>query len=390
MRNAARALLLLFVFAVPWEYSLELGRPIGNIARAIGLIAIVASVLAVSRTGRIQSLGAVQWLTVTLYLWFCCSYIWTSTPNETAVKLRGYGQEMILVWLIWEFVESPDDLRNLMRAWLCGSWVLAILTVAAFVSADASVADQIRFAAIGQDPNDTARFVALGVPIAALRLESRINWFERVSALCYFPLALAAVLVTGSRSGVLIAIMAFAGSGIMMFRVYPKQALKAAVSFPVIAGAILASVPHGTLERFGTIAAQLQNGDLNQRMNIWSAGWRAFVEAPICGHGAGSFAVAARLFPEDTAHNTALGILVEGGLFALLLTTAIVAVSVRSVLKTRQPFRLGLWTLMAAWLIAGTVSTVGENRITWLLLGFIAVAERQVCREELASAEPIV
>jgi O-antigen ligase len=158
----------------------------------------------------------------------------------------------------------------------------------------------------------------------------------------------------------------------------------------VIAGAILASVPHGTLERFGTIAAQLQNGDLNQRMNIWSAGWRAFVEAPICGHGAGSFAVAARLFPEDTAHNTALGILVEGGLFALLLTTAIVAVSVRSVLKTRQPFRLGLWTLMAAWLIAGTVSTVGENRITWLLLGFIAVAERQVCREELASAEPIV
>ena len=48
------------------------------------------------------------------------------------MKLRGYLQEMMIVWLIWEFAESPHDLRNLMRAWLAGSWVLAILTIVKF------------------------------------------------------------------------------------------------------------------------------------------------------------------------------------------------------------------------------------------------------------------
>ena len=33
MRQLVRILLLLFAFAVPWEYSLDLGEPVGNIAR---------------------------------------------------------------------------------------------------------------------------------------------------------------------------------------------------------------------------------------------------------------------------------------------------------------------------------------------------------------------
>ena len=49
----------------------------------------------------------------------------------------------MIVWLIWEFAESPDDLRNLMRAWLAGSWVLAILTIANFASFDPG--QRIRF-----------------------------------------------------------------------------------------------------------------------------------------------------------------------------------------------------------------------------------------------------
>ncbi len=39
MRQAARVLLLIYVFTIPWEYSLDLGAPFGNIARMVGLLA---------------------------------------------------------------------------------------------------------------------------------------------------------------------------------------------------------------------------------------------------------------------------------------------------------------------------------------------------------------
>ena len=87
------------------------------------------------------------------------------------MKLRGYLQEMMIVWLIWEFAESSDDLRNLMRVWLAGSWVLAILTIANYASYYPGSEDQVRFAAFGQDPNDVARYLDLGFPIAALLLD---------------------------------------------------------------------------------------------------------------------------------------------------------------------------------------------------------------------------
>jgi protein involved in polysaccharide export with SLBB domain len=38
MRRIAWALLLLFAFAIPWEYSLDLGEPLGNIARIAGIL----------------------------------------------------------------------------------------------------------------------------------------------------------------------------------------------------------------------------------------------------------------------------------------------------------------------------------------------------------------
>ena len=37
MRRIAWTLLLLFAFSIPWEYSLDLGPPFGNIARVAGL-----------------------------------------------------------------------------------------------------------------------------------------------------------------------------------------------------------------------------------------------------------------------------------------------------------------------------------------------------------------
>ena len=92
-----------------------------------------------------RSPGPMQWLVVAFYLWFCFTYFWTIDSPATLEKLRGYFQEMMVVWLVWEFAESPDDLRTLFRVSVAGSWVLSLLTLANFASPEAVAAGQIQW-----------------------------------------------------------------------------------------------------------------------------------------------------------------------------------------------------------------------------------------------------
>ncbi len=379
MRRIAWVLLLAFAFAVPWEYSLDIGEPLGNIARIAGLLLLLAAVPAILLEPRLRTPGPVQWLALALFLWFCCTYFWTIEAHATLARLRGYFQVMMPVWLVWELAETPQDLRDLLRAYVAGSWVLAVLTFAALASPEG--AGQIRFVAEGQDPNDVARFLDLGFPMAALLLESESSWSGRVLAFGYLPVGLAGVLLTASRGGFLAALVALAGCALLMARRHVRGLLAGAVSLPVIAAAFWFLVPHETLGRIATIPEQLTGGDLNQRLNIWRAGWQAFVHAPFFGTGAGTFVDAAKLAPIDTAHNTALAIAVEGGIIALILAAAILAASARSVFETRGAMRIALGTALLVWVVTSLVASVEENRTTWLLMALIASGGRLAAQE---------
>jgi O-antigen ligase len=374
MRRVVRVLLLAFVFAVPWEYSLDLREPLGNIARMVGLVLLMAAIPAVLGAGRLRTPGPLQWLVLAIFAWSCCTCFWTIDHQATVARLRAYFQVMMPVWLIWEFAETPRDLRDLLRAYVAGSWVLAVLTIASLASQDA--ATQIRFVAEGQDPNDVARFLDLGFPMSALLLdwESRLPW--KLLALGYLPVGLVGVLLTASRGGFVAAVVALAGCGLLLVFRHPRTVLAGALSLPAIAAAFWFLVPHETIARISTIPQQLQRGDLNQRLNIWSAGWKAFVHAPFYGAGVGTFVYAARLAPGDTAHNTALTTVVEGGIIALILASAILAVCVRSVFAARGPVRIALGTALLVWLVTSAVATVEANRTTWLLMGLLCLAGR--------------
>jgi O-antigen ligase len=374
MRRAAWVLLLIFAFAIPWEYSLDFGVPLGNLARVAGLLLLLAAVPAVLQAGQLRTPGLVQWLVLALYVWFCCSYFWTIDSEATVDVLRGYFQVMMIVWLVWEFAESPFDLRALLRAYVAGSWVLAILTVASVGPAIAQ--NQMRYAAMGQDPNDVARFLDIGFPLAALLLSSERRWPWRLLAIGYLPLGVIALLLTASRGGFIAGLVALAGCGILLMRHHVKAVLAGAIGLPAIGAILWFSVSRQVFERLATIPEQLQGGDLNQRSNIWSVGWEAFLRAPFFGTGAGSFVAAAGLNPLDTAHNTALSILVSGGICAFLLAVCIVIAVAMAAIETRGTLRVALLTALLVWGVTSLVATVEESRTTWLLLGVIAVAGR--------------
>jgi O-antigen ligase len=384
MRRVAWLLLLLFVFAIPWEYSLDLGAGLGNVARFVGALALLAAIPAVLQSGRMRSLSLMHWVVLALFLWFCIGCFWTIDSAATLAKLRGYFQEMMILWLVWEFAETPADLRTLLRAWVAGSWLLAILSLANFTSVQAIEAQQIRVAATGQDPNDVARFLNLGFLLAALLADSEPRWpnrrftriFDRVLGIGYLPLGLVAVLLTASRGGFLAVLVALAGCAILFGRNHRKALLAFASALPVLAAALWLIIPHPVFERLATIPEQLQSGDLNQRINIWSAGWDAFTRSPYFGTGVGTFVTAAGLSPIDTAHNTALSIAVAGGLVAVFLAAAVFVLVVRSTLETPGSLRIALFFSVLTWALTSMVATVEENRTTWLLFAVVALSAR--------------
>jgi O-antigen ligase len=376
MRRTTWILLLVLAFAIPWEYSLDLGEPLGNVARIAGLLVLLAAVPAILQAGRMRTFNAFCWITLALYLWFCCTCFWTIDSVVTLEKLRAYFQEMIIVWLVWEFADTPADLRNLLRATVAGSWVLAVLTLFAFRSLEAVATGQIRFAAYGQDPNEVARFLDLGFPLAALLVNCERRWPLRLMAIGFLPLGIVAVLLTASRSGFLAALVALAGSILILAHGHGRRVAAVVLALPPFLAVLRLIVPGGTFDRLATIPEQLQGGDFNQRVNIWSAGWRAFVHAPVFGTGAGSFVLAAHLAPGDTAHNTALSILIGGGLCALLLASLLFVLAVRATLQTSGPLRLALVTCLLVWAITSLIATTEENRTTWLLFGLIVLAAR--------------
>ncbi len=376
MHRITWALLLLFAFTIPWEYSLDLGEPLGNAARIAGVLALLAAVPAILQAGRMRHPSVFGWIALALYLWFCVACFWSIDLMASLIKLRAYFQEFMIVWLLWEFAETPGDLRNLLRAAVAGSWVLAVLTLVVFRSPEAMAAGQIRFAASGQDPNDMARYLDLGFPLAALLARCEGRWPMRVLSFGFLPVGLLAVLLTASRSGFLAALVALGGSLALLALGQRRRMAAAAFALPILLAALWFIVPGATLQRLATIPQQLASGNFNERVNIWTMGWDAFARAPLAGSGAGSFVAAARTASFDTAHNTALMILVEGGLCALFLVTLLAALAIRAARHTRGPLRLALTTCLLVLAVGSLTATIEENRMTWLLLATTIVAAR--------------
>ncbi len=376
MQRMTVGLLILFAFAVPWEYSLDLGEPFGNAARIAGILLLLAAIPWGLTRREMRRPGWIQWLVLAFYLYFVCSYFWTADQEATLEKIRAYFQVMMVVWLVWEIAETPDHLRALLRAFVAGCWVLALLTFADFGSAGVSAAEQIRFVASGQDPNDVARFLDLGFPVGALLFATESRWAPRLLAIGYVPVGLSAVLLTASRGGFSAAIVSLFGSAVLLVMARPRAASVVFVALAVLAGALWLFVPAGSLDRLATIPQEVGSGDWNDRLNIWDAGWHAFHQSPWWGSGAGTFTAASGLAPGDTAHNTVMAVLVTGGLLGTAIFTAIVAAVGLSILQIRGLLRVALATTLAVWAITSMVGSVEENRATWLLFAMMALAAR--------------
>ena len=380
------ALLWVLVFSIPWEKSLMVPS-VGTVTHLLGVLAVLAGVATVIQRRALRRPNLVLLLAAAFVVWNAMTLLWSYAPAAAEAKVLTLGQLLVMFWLIWELCATAASQTALMAAYVAGAAVASVLTILRFAQGLETYYG--RYAATGFEPNDLGLTVALSIPLAlhlALCGRGTLRWLWRGAV----ALAIAAIILSASRTALVVSIAGFA---------YPlwtwrksdlsqKVSCLALLSLLVLGPLYLA--PSSSRQRLATRLAEASTGTLHNRTQIWKAGVKVFLEHPLLGVGAGGYpeAVRPRLGTPAiaghryVAHNTYLSVLVESGLigFALFaLTILLLAAFVRMMPSTER----ALWSVMLLVCGLGVTTLTWEHRKpVWLIAALITTAWARSFRPE--------
>ena len=307
--------LWLFIFTIPWERSIAVPG-IGALGRLVGIVAVGLGALSVARGGGV---GGVRLRPPSLFLalmglfvtWSALSFLWSVDPVNTLVRAGTYAQLWLMVWLVWQLCRHAEQQRALLTAYVLGCYLSVGAVLANFVTGRMSV-DYSRYSAFGDNVNYVAIAIALGLPVAwYLTLHHRGARF--LGYLAFVPLALLAVGLTGSRGGLLICLTALGVIPLTFHRLTVRRKFTLTVVLASMLFGVYGALPPANWQRLSETSAELRQGSLTHRRDIWRAGATVFLQRPFLGSGSGSFPVATEplLSVRSAPHNAFVAVGVE-------------------------------------------------------------------------------
>ncbi|MEO7317793.1 MAG: O-antigen ligase family protein, partial [Chthoniobacteraceae bacterium] len=282
-----------------WISPPSLVRPtrLGN-----ALIIAAVAVFLLKEFGPSQIFGSVSWRT-TLAESYGVTFPWTHNPEPSRALDGLLAGIAAIVWFLWARTLALDRSRRTVMIW-------GMLVSAAIVSI-------VSFATCGMDPqaiygmrytpgwvgfgpfpnrNHTACFLAMGVALGAGCAGwagVRAHYKFLGSALALSLIAFAGLLATQSRGGIVVLV---AGLGIFMLLVVFR--FPGVRTFAIAAGAALVMAALGLAFGAQAIArfSSKEGGEVStmMRVHIWQDAVRVWKDAPIFGHGIGTFT---QIFP---------------------------------------------------------------------------------------------
>lgn len=370
MDRLAFAALWLLVFVIPFENAFVIPG-LGTLGRITGFFALVIGLLATLSRHTKMRIGTLHWLTLSFVLLAGFSFYWSVNPDATLKRLWTYVQLLAMMWLIWQWADNEKKVLQLFQAFGLGALTLA---AGIFAGLSGATAGASRLDAYNFNPNDIASILALGIPICWYAgLRNKNFWVSKLYMAIPAVLVIA-ILLTGSRAGLVKAILAF---GLIFWSLTEGSNFRRLLilcSGALIISIVLTVVPSRTLTRLGTTTSEIGSGTLGGRTEIWSVGMEVFYQNPLLGIGAGNFrTVVGDYFMYDRApHNVFLAILVEQGIIGLGAFLFILGAVFNYVLRAPPRERMFLLTLLAIWIATAFTSNWEWRKQTWLLLALIA------------------
>lgn len=377
-------LLCAVAFVLPFD-SVLLLPGLGTVTRFVGYVALASALVSVLLSGRFNMVrGPIVWL-LAWGLWALLSYVWTVSPDGTVETLPTVLRVMGLAWLVYEFADSRERFRRILLAYVLGAFV-AVGGVAwalmfggmHHIGSGGFSRYALQTESQQMDPNSLALRLALGIPMAwHLQSMARAQW-TRWGGRLYIPLAVVAVLLTGSRGGLLAVLAGLSITLPTLTTLRPKPILIALCLLALAGLAAYWTVPEDVLRRLQTLPSELMAGTLNLRTLLWGAGFDLLREQPALGLGVGAFATevyAAGKFPQPmVAHSVPLGVLFELGPVGLFCLAGAVFSLWRGTWRLpREDGSLSRFALLT-WGVGAAALSEDYTKVTWFILALIAAA----------------
>ena len=302
----------------------------------------------------------------------------------------SFASTFTVFLLVAASIRSLEDVRRLMGVMALGTALYAFMAPSNPMSR--------AFGTGGYDPNDSAMFLASGIPILVFfALFGRKTWIRIASGVGTL-LPIYAIIDTQSRGG-FIALVA-----VLAFMILMLKGVRPALRATVVAVVVLASIPVATTdywERMETIQ-ELDDGygetGIGGRRNIWARAMEYTMAHPVTGVGIDNFTVAEGRHPDivqriaagrgakySVAHSVWFSTIAELGIPGFIGFVAMFFISLRELRKlqvrreaTLPPKRATEVRVMAGVLIASLIGlmTAGSflsNQYSVMVWGVLAI-----------------
>jgi O-antigen ligase len=338
---------------------------------------------------------------VALFLcWIAVSLLWATDPGVGAKDLWVWGMAAAILAVIATTISTARQLRVVLGAFVVAGLLSVAIALPGLSSSVAPGEEATRLGASFQNPNYLAAGLLtsaiLGAGLAAVT--RRASW--RLALCGAVVLIGAAILTTGSRGGIVAALVA----GLAALIVMRGSRLRLGM---IIAGLAVGGMLWVTAASDSSVE-RLREFDTggSGRIDLWSVAWRMSTDHPVIGVGFGNYPVEAPDYisrpgqlervefivetPKEV-HNAYLGLVAETGVIGLALFLIIIAGLVRITLDAARRFEQrgdhDLTTIARTIAIAQIAGLAAlffaenpANHQLWILLGLgpvlVTIAER--------------
>lgn len=376
-RRALHAAYYALIFCIPVETVSTLGGDGGSSVTFSRLIGLALFGLAVfNRRLCFAKLPAAFWMLAWYLALYALSQLWI--PSFLDARFREH--QMTLLQMAALFLISANLFadgafrRGVLRFY---GWWSAVVALGMLLGAAGE--SEGRIVIVGQDPNVTACFFAVGaICIAgeALDFMGERRFGGTCVALAAICTLISVILRTGSRGGMLVFISGMVGLGICGNRASRgKRVLIASVVIGALALMVMREFEQGTATA-SRLNGAWADGDNSGRTKIYDAAWAMFWERPLLGYGGANnlYQLGAKLaytsgslYHRD-AHNLMLAILTEVGLVGGIPFAG------AFLLAAWKAWRCGTrageavpFALMCAQLTANTSLTGYHQKLFWIV-----------------------
>jgi O-antigen ligase len=371
MTALAYAALWLFVFTIPWENAVTIIPGTSLLTKVTGALALAGAFAVVITSGRVRRWHPAHVGMLLFLVWTGGELFFWQSGTRLPYKYTTFLMLFAMVFIIWEVAQTHARQRGLLGAYVFGSYIAGLSTVAMFRTQAGALK---RFSGVEADPNSLAMTLALALPMAwYLGMTTRSTLFRWVYR-GFVAVGIVAIALTASRGGMLAAFTALMIVPVTMTKLTPGR-MAAAIGLLALSGALaVAYVPDKIIERLSTTSTEVEDLSLGGRFGIWKAGVRAFATRPFTGYGIGNWrtAVSPWLGPDpQVAHNSFLSVLVESGLIGLAIYRSVFAAVFLALQRLPSMERRFAFVLFCTLIVTMSPLSWHDQKSVWFVLAVI-------------------